>query len=156
MRDHKEAPGSSTWIPGLGWQSGYSLGIASFLKKSLFYYSYPPLCDCSGLNGNTWFVLCQDCMLECLGFQALSLLLSHTLTPFPLSEPFSQYYCLSVCLSLSFGTFFFFFFVVVTAQCYVQNNFFVCPSLHPAIPMSKQFGISYVSLPPSELQKLPP
>ena len=58
MRDHEYAPGNSKWIPWLGWQPGCSLGIASFLKKSLYYYSYPSLCDCVGLNGNTWFVLC--------------------------------------------------------------------------------------------------
>lgn len=150
MRDHKNAPGNSKWIPRLGWQPGCSLGIASFLKKSLYYYSYLSLCDCVGLNGNTWFVLCYDCMLECLGFQAplsFSLLLCHSHSPLSTLPPA----LLSVLLSLFCYFFFFFLFVVVTAQCYVQNDFFFGPSLHPAIPMSKQFGINYISLPPSEL-----
>ena len=99
MKDHKNAPGNSKWIPRLGWQPGCSLGIAIFLKKSLSYYSYPSLCDCVGLNGNTWFVLCYDCMLECLGFQAP--ISSYSLTPLSTPQPFSQYYC------LSFATFFF-------------------------------------------------
>lgn len=101
MRDHKNAPGNSKWIPRLGWQPGCSLGIAIFLKKSLYYYSYPSLCDCVGLNGNTWFVLCYDCMLECSGFQAplSSLSLSHS--------PLYPAALLSVLLSL-FCYFFFF------------------------------------------------
>ena len=122
MKDHKNAPGNSKWIPRLGWQPGCSLGIASFLKKSLYYYSYLSLCDCVRLNGNTWFVLCYDCMLECLGFQAplsFSLLLSHSHSPLSTLPPA----LLSVLLSL-FCYFFFFLFVVVTAQCYVQNDFF--------------------------------
>ena len=118
MRDHKNAPGNSKWIPRLGWQPGCSLGIAIFLKKSLYYYSYPSLCDCVGLNGNTWFVLCYDCMLECSGFQA-------PLSPLSLSHsPLYPAALLSVLLSL-FCYFFFSLFVVVTAQCYVQNDYFL-------------------------------
>uniref|UniRef100_A0A452U3I4 Family with sequence similarity 76 member A n=2 Tax=Caniformia TaxID=379584 RepID=A0A452U3I4_URSMA len=87
-------------------------------KSGAITSPYPPSWDCSGLNGNTWFVLCHDRMLGRLGFQALCLI--HSL-PFPslLPSPLHQYYSLS--LSLPFGTTLCVC-VVVTAQCYVQND----------------------------------
>ena len=77
--------------------------------------------------------------LNVWGFKLPCLSLSYSLTP---SLP-------SLSTTVSLLLLFFFLFVVVTAQCYVQNDFFFF--LHPAIPMSKQFGINYISLPPSEL-----
>lgn len=94
--------------------------LQAFLRN-LFYYSYPSLCDCSGLNGNTWFVLCYDCMPECLGFRALSLSLTLLLLSSPPPPfPFSSYYSFSLSLF-----WYYYLCVVVAALCYVQNDFFL-------------------------------
>lgn len=123
MRDHKNAPGNSKWIPRLGWQPGCSLGIAeASLEKSLYYYSYLSFC----VTALGWMETPGLCcvMTACLnvwGFK-LPLFLSLTLSlPLPLSLPPAL---LSVLLSL-FCYFFFFLFVVVTAQCMCRMIFFL-------------------------------
>lgn len=141
VKDHQEAPANSRGVPGLGLVTGCSLWIASFLKKSLFYYSYPSLWNCSGLSGNTWFMPCHDCMLGCLGFQAL-VLYSHSPQPRPDYSSLPLFLlvllsvCVRVCVCMSESLF------SVSAEWCL----FVSGSSHPAVPMSKQFGINYIHI----------
>lgn len=83
-----------------------------FLTESLFSYHYPSLCECSGLSGNTWFVLLR-LHAPRLGFQTSS---------YSSSAP--------LCSSLSVS-------IVVTARCYVQS---FCPPLH--LPSSRASSLS--------------
>ncbi|CAN0243334.1 unnamed protein product [Rangifer tarandus platyrhynchus] len=87
--------------------------------------------------------------LNVWGFKLPSLSLSHSLTP---SLP-SLYPPALLSVLLSLFCYFFFSFLwwsLLSVMCRMIF-FFFDPLLHPAIPMSKQFGINYISLPPSEL-----
>lgn len=153
MRDHKDAPGNSNGFLGQGGNVAVLWELQAFLRNLYFTIVILLSAIAVGLSGNTWFVLYYDCMLECLGFQALSLSLSHSLSLSltPLSTPNPP---LSTTVSLSVSILLLFYVCVVfTAQCYVQNGlvFFVWSIMASCHTHEQIVGINYISLPPSEL-----
>lgn len=122
--DHEKAPTTTAAAPGFP----AVLWELCFLTESLFSYRYPSLCECSGLSGNTWFVLLR-LHAQWLGFQ--------TSSSYSSSAP--------LCSSLSVS-------IVVTARCYVQT---FCPPLH--LPSSRASSLSSLCITATpEPWKLPP